>query len=839
MYQARYTLFLFGSLPEKIFVYVMRCAFISPAAINTIPDTTGSPQPFPENLVISSMKGTLLGVFLFLFTHQLSAQDKFTISGYVKDALSGETLIGATIAVNGSGRAVLANQYGFYSITLPAGEYELYVSFVGYEVLGKSIKLDADTRADLLLTPRTAAANEVVVTARKRDNNLKDAQMGKISLSMNQVKSLPVLFGEVDILKTIQLLPGVRNAGEGNAGFYVRGGGPDQNLIMLDDAVVYNTGHLFGFFSIFNSDAIKNTSLIKGGMPPQYGGRLSSVLDVAMKDGNMNEWEARGGVGLIASRISVEGPIQKDKASFMLSARRTYIDALIKPFISKSSSFYGSGYYFYDLNTKLNYTFSDKDRLYLSGYFGRDVFTFRNRERAFNADIPWGNSTATIRWNHVFNPKLFSNTTVVYNDYKFSFGAAQQDFELKLSSGIRDVTTKADFDYFVSPKHKLKFGGLWTYHTFVPNVLSGRQGETTFNPNNSNTKYAHETGLYVQDDWSVSDKLKLNAGLRWSGFAQTGPYKTFTTDADGNKLDSTVYNRGERVKMYQGIEPRLTVRYTLNAQSSLKFALNRNQQFIHLVSNAGSTLPTDLWVPSTLRVKPQLSWQYAAGYFRNFSENTWETSVEVYFKDMQNQIEYREGYTPSLKDPEEEFTFGKGWSYGAEFYVNKAKGRLTGWVGYTLSWTWRKFPGLNDGLKFPAKYDRRHDLSVVGIYELSKKWKLSSVFVYGTGNATTLPERFYLVEGVLTQEYSKMNAYRLPAYHRLDLAATYSPAPRRPERRFRNEWVFSIYNVYSRLNPYFIYFDQTGSAYDGTLEVESLQVSLFPILPSVTWNFRF
>ncbi|MGV3766153.1 MAG: TonB-dependent receptor [Chitinophagaceae bacterium] len=785
------------------------------------------------------MKGTLFCIFLFLFTHKLSAQDKFTISGYVKDALSGETLIGATITVNGSGRAVLANQYGFYSITLQEGEYELYASFVGYDVLVKKIKLDADTKVDLLLVPRTATANEVVVTARKRDNNLKDAQMGKISLSMNQVKSLPVLFGEVDILKTIQLLPGVRNAGEGNAGFYVRGGGPDQNLIMLDDAVVYNTGHLFGFFSIFNSDAIKNTSLIKGGMPPQYGGRLSSVLDVAMKDGNMNEWEARGGVGLIASRISVEGPIQKDKASFMLSARRTYIDALIKPFISKSSSFYGSGYYFYDLNTKLNYTFSDKDRLYLSGYFGRDVFTFRNRERAFNADIPWGNSTATIRWNHVFNPKLFSNTTVVYNDYKFSFGAAQQDFELKLSSGIRDVTTKADFDYFVSPKHKLKFGGLWTYHTFVPNVLSGRQGETTFNPNNSNTKYAHETGLYVQDDWSVSDKLKLNAGLRWSGFAQTGPYKTFTTDVDGNKLDSTVYNRGERVKMYQGIEPRLTVRYTLNAQSSLKFAINRNQQFIHLVSNAGSTLPTDLWVPSTLRVKPQLSWQYAAGYFRNFSENTWETSVEVYYKDMQNQIEYREGYTPSLKDPEEEFTFGKGWSYGAEFYVNKAKGRLTGWVGYTLSWTWRKFPGLNDGLKFPAKYDRRHDLSVVGIYELSKKWKLSSVFVYGTGNATTLPERFYLVEGVLTQEYSKVNAYRLPAYHRLDVAATYTPEPRRPERRFRNEWVFSIYNVYSRLNPYFIYFDQTGSAYDGTLEVESLQVSLFPILPSVTWNFRF
>ena len=782
------------------------------------------------------MRITLITLLLALcqFVH---AQNKFTISGYVKDSLSGETLIGASVSVNQKTYGVNSNQYGFFSITLPEGSYKISCSFVGYESQESEIQLSKNTIFNFVLAPKISTNQTVVVSSKRRDGNVKNAQMGKIDLSMEQVKSLPVLFGEIDIMKTLQLLPGVQNAGEGNTGLYVRGGGPDQNLILLDDAIVYNTGHLFGFFSIFNGDAIKNTSLIKGGMPAQYGGRLSSVLDIAMKEGNMNKFEAEGGIGLIASRISIQGPLKKNKASFIVSARRTYIDVLTKPFIKKSSNFYGSGYYFYDLNTKVNYKFSDKDRLYLSGYFGRDVFDFKNAQRSFSANIPWGNATATLRWNHVFNQKLFANTTLVYNDYKFAFNAEQQDFSLGLSSGIHDLTFKTDFDYYLNPQHKIKFGGLYTYHTFSPNILSGQQDTTTFQPNNSNKKYANETALYVQYDWSVSDKLQVNAGLRWSTFSQIGPYTTYITDSNGNKLDSTVYRRGQTVKAYAGFEPRLTLRYSLDDETSIKASVGRNMQYIHLVSNSGTTLPTDLWVPSTYIVKPQISWQYSAGIFKNFKDNTYETSVELYYKQMQNQIEYKAGYTPSLKDPEQDFVFGKGWSYGAEFYVNKSKGRLTGWIGYTLSWTWRKFPLLNNGDAYPAKYDRRHDLSIVASYELNKHWKLSAVFVFASGNATTLPTQFYIINGVLTQEYSKINQYRLPAYHRLDFSATYIPTYK-PNKKIHGSWVFSIYNVYSRLNPYFIYFNQTGSPYDGTLKVEARQVSLFPIIPSVTWNFK-
>lgn len=772
-----------------------------------------------------------------LFAQSSSAQQKFTVSGYIKDSLSGETLIGASIAVNGKGKGVSSNQYGFFSITLPKGNYTIIASFAGYTAQAIEVSLDSNLQYSFSLLQKSVL-EEVVVFSKRRDGNVKNSQMGKFDLSMAQIKSVPVIFGEVDILKTLQLLPGVRNAGEGNTGLYVRGGGPDQNLIMLDDAIVYNTGHLFGFFSIFNSDAIKNTSLIKGGMPAQYGGRLSSVLDVAMKDGNMKKYEVEGGLGLISSRLSIQGPIKKEKASFMISARRTYIDVLAKPFIPKTSDFYGSGYYFYDLNTKVNFKFSEKDRVYLSGYFGRDVFNFNNANRGFKANIPWGNATATLRWNHVFNKKLFANTTLVYNDYYFTFGGSQNDFNISLNSGIRDATAKVDFDYFPAPQHKIKFGGLYTYHKFTPNVVSGSQGNTVFQPNNEGVKYAGESGIYVQHDWEISDDWKLSSGMRYSTFTQMGPYTKYVEDVDGNKLDSTRYDRFQQIKTYGGLEPRFTLRYAVNDETSIKTSVTRNLQYIHLVSNAGSTLPTDLWVPSTYRVKPQISWMYAAGLYKNFQDNMFETSVEVYYKDMQNQIEYREGYTQSLKDPEEEFVFGKGWSYGAEFYINKARGKFTGWLGYTLSWTWRKFPQLNGGEKFPAKFDRRHDLSVVAMYELSKKWKFSAVFVYGTGNSTTLPERFYIINGVLTQEYSKVNQYRLPAYHRMDLSATFVPK-QKPGGKFSHYWVFSIYNAYSRANPYFIYFDQTGNPYDGSLKVEARQVSLFPIIPSATWNFKF
>jgi hypothetical protein len=783
------------------------------------------------------MKLLLCSLFCLCFLLG-GAQKKATLSGYVRDSATGESVIGATVALSGGAQSVATNQYGFFSLTLDSGTYTVAVSHVGYLAQGHRISLTENIEKEFLLQSISSALNEVKVYSRRRDQNVQGAQMGRIDLSMNQIRNIPAFLGEVDILKTLQLLPGVRNAGEGNAGFYVRGGGADQNLIMLDDAVVYNTGHLFGFFSIFNSDAIKNTSLIKGGMPAQYGGRLSSVLDITMKDGNSKGFEGEGGIGLIASRLSLQGPLVKDKASFIISARRTYADAIAKPFIKKTSDFYGSGYFFYDLNAKVNYRISERDRLYLSGYFGRDVFQFNNQRRSFGANIPWGNSTATLRWNHVFNQKLFANTTVVYNDYNFRFTGIQDNFNVTLASGIRDGNVKIDFDYYPAPKHKIKWGGLATYHRFTPNVVSGRQDSVAFMPSNEGSKYALEKAVYIQDNWDWTEKLKLAYGLRWSGFTQLGPYTSFRRDANRNKLDSTVYGSGQRIKDYNGLEPRATLRYTINSSSSLKAAVNRNYQFIHLVSNSGSTLPTDLWVPSTLQVQPQISWQYALGYFRNLKDNMWETSVEMYYKRLQNQIEYKEGYTPGIGDPETDFVFGKGWSYGSEFLVNKVRGKLTGWVGYTLSWTWRKFPDLNEGKKYPARFDRRHDLSVVATYAQSPKWRFGAVFVYGTGNATSLPERFYIVEGVLTQEYSRINKYRLPAYHRMDISATLTPQKNR-SKRLNSAWVFSVYNVYSRKNPYFIYYDQTGSPLDGSLKVEARQVSLFPVIPTVTWNFKF
>ncbi len=780
----------------------------------------------------------VLIAFLLLAGLSSWSQIKYTINGYVRDSASGESVIGATVSVLNPARSVITNQYGYYSITLDSGQYTISTSHVSYFARAFAVNLTSNQTADLLLLSKAAAMSEVLVYSRRRDANVKTAQMGKIDLSIAQIKGIPAFLGEVDILKTIQLLPGVRNAGEGNSGFYVRGGGPDQNLIILDDAVVYNTGHLFGFFSIFNADAIKNVALYKGGMPAQYGGRLSSVLDIAMKDGNSNDFIGEGGIGLIASRLSLQGPLKKDKSSFIISCRRTYVDVLAKPFISEKSDFKGSGYYFYDLNAKVNYRFSEKDRLYLSGYFGRDVFTFANKKRSFSAAIPWGNSTATLRWNHVFNPKLFANTTVVYNDYKFSFSAEQNKFQITLASGIRDVATKIDFDYYPAPGHKIKFGGQSTYHKFVPNIVSGKQDSVAFTPVNTDIKFASENALYVQDDWDVSDKLQVSYGLRWSSFSQVGPYTRYALDVDGNKLDSISYSSLQNIKTYGGLEPRFTFRYALNGTTSFKGSVSRNLQYIHLVSNSGSTLPTDLWVPSSFRVQPQKSWQYAAGLFKNFKDNQYETSIEAYYKPMRNQIEFEEGYTPGPGDPETHFVFGKGWSYGTELFINKVRGRFTGWAGYTLSWTWRQFPQLNGGEKFPAKYDRRHDLSLVGTYDLTTKWKVGSVFVYGTGNATSLPVSFYFVEGVATQEFSKVNQYRLAPYHRLDLSATYTPKPKKA-RRVQSSWVFSIYNVYSRLNPYFVYFDQQGSPADGSLTVDGRQVSLFPILPSVTWNFKF
>jgi hypothetical protein len=774
----------------------------------------------------------------YLAAFSITAQTRHVLKGFIRDSASSETLVNASITLVEQNKGTLTNNYGFYSISLQAGNHTLLVSSLGYTPKLVMVDIGGDKDLDIQLNSVQYTQQEVVVKARKSTANTRSTQMGKFEIDIQTVKALPAIFGETDILKTLQLLPGIRNAGEGNAGFYVRGGGPDQNLILLDEAVVYNTGHLFGFFSVFNSDAIKNLSLYKGGMPAQYGGRLSSVIDITMKEGNMKKMEGSAGIGLIASRFALEGPIVKEKSSFILSARRTYVDALVKPFIPKSSNFYGSGYYFFDVNAKANFKISNKDRIYISGYFGRDDFEFVNDRRSFSTEIPWGNSTATLRWNHVFNKKVFSNLSLVYNDYNFDFKGKQDNFVFNLSSGINDLTAKYDVDIFASARHRLKAGVQYTYHTFLPNLASGTQDSIIFAPASASRKFANEAGVYVQDDWDISRTLKFSTGMRASLFQQVGPYNNFVTDDDGNKIDSTVYAAGSPVKTYTGLEPRLALRISIDNNSSVKVSAVRNLQFIHLVSNAGTTLPTDIWVPSTLKVQPQNGWLYAAGYFRNFNNNMFETSIELYYKSMNNQIEYEQGYTPSLQDPELSFVFGKGWSYGAELFVNKQKGRWTGWLGYTLSWTWRRFDALNSGKKYPGRYDRRHDLSLVNQYTVDNKWKLSTVFVFGTGNAISLPERFYFINGILTQEYSSINEYRMKPYHRLDVSATYTPVPKK-KRWLKGYWVFSFYNIYSRMNPYFYYYDQEGNAAEGTLKVSARQVSLFPIIPSVTWNVNF
>jgi hypothetical protein len=781
----------------------------------------------------------LLILFFILWNHipKANAQSHFAVSGYVRDSANGESLIGASVTVEGLQEGVTTNSYGFYSLSLAPGTYTLIFSFLGYQTVRRTVQLRQHISLSVPLSARTVVGQEVVITDQRKNENVASTEMGKIDLSVSKIKELPALFGEVDVLKAIQLLPGVQST-EGNAGLYIRGGSPDQNLILLDGAPVYNPGHLFGFFSVFNGDAIKDVSLIKGGMPANYGGRISSVVDISMKEGNNKELHGEGGIGLISSRFSLEGPLVKNKSSFMLSARRTYIDLLVKPFVPKNSSFSGSGYYFYDLNAKANYIFSDKNRLYLSGYFGRDVFNFVSKERTFSTHIPWGNATGTLRWNHLFSPRLFANTMLIYNDYHFAFNATQNNLAVGLHSGIRDVSLRSDVDYYASPRHHIKFGGLYTFHTFTPSTVSGSSGENAFNPENPFTKRAQEAAVYVLDDWEVNSRLKINGGVRFSFFQQVGPYKVYTRNAQGQKTDSTVYHDLQPVKTYIGAEPRLILRYQLTAQSSLKASATKNYQYEHLVASNSTTLPTDLWVPSTYTVRPQTAWQYSIGYFRNFKDNTFETSLEIYYKDMRHQIEFAEGYIPSLEDPENAFVFGKGWAYGAELFVHKQKGRLTGWISYTLAWTWRQFPDLNQGKKYPTRYDHRNDLSVVASYHLNDRWTFAGDFVFSSGGPITLPERFYFVEGTLSQDYSALNDYRMKPYNRLDLSATYQPKPK-PNRHFSHSWTFSIYNVYSRLNPYFLYFDQEGGYLTGNLNVQAKKVALFPVIPSMTWNFQF
>lgn len=755
---------------------------------------------------------------------------KVTLSGYITDAETGESLIGANVFVKSDpAKGTTTNAYGFYSLSLEAGRYLFEFSYLGYTPIQKEVDLFEDTRLNIELF-EGVQIEEVVVSAKEQSRNVESNEMGQVDLGIQQIKSIPAFMGEVDVIKAIQLLPGVSSVGEGNSGFYVRGGGADQNLVLLDEAIVYNTGHLFGFFSVFNPDAIKNTTLIKGGMPPEYGGRVSSVLDVQMNDGNDKEYILEGGIGLISSRLTAQGPLEKNRSSFLISGRRTYALDLAQPFIDRTN-FAGTNYFFYDFNAKVNYRFSDRDRVYLSGYFGRDVFAFRSNQRDFGVRIPYGNETATLRWNHLFSDKLFMNVTGVYNAYNFEFDGGQGDFVFRLFSGVRDWNAKVDWDYYPSPEHRLKWGINYTFHRMTPNTAEATDGEVEFR-SGFDPKFAHEAAVYLQDEWKVSRALSLLGGVRYSWFAQVGPY---TSKVDGREYPGSL----DIVKPYGGFEPRLTVNWRLRPGQSIKMGVTRSYQYIHLVSNSTTTLPTDVWVPSTELVRPQLGIQYALGYFRNFSNDMFETSLEVYYKDLKNQLDYREFYVDNVSnDLENDFVSGDGWAYGAELFIRKSKGRLNGWLGYTWSRSWRRFSDIENGRKYPAFYDRPHDVSVVMNYALNRKWDLSGTFVYGTGRTFTPVESVFFIENQINVEYGPRNSQRLEDYHRIDLSATYTPRPD-AESRFTSSWTFSVYNVYNRRNPFFTYTTFETDLASGTASASAYKVSIFTIIPSVTWNFSW
>ncbi len=773
----------------------------------------------------SSALKSLLLLLAILISLSSSGQSRFTVSGTIKDALSGETLIGANVKlqeIRTSGTS--SNTYGFYSLSAIQGEYQLQISYTGYKSQTLNILLDRNITVDINLSPANEL-QEVVVSGRAANEQISNPQMGLEKLNMESIKNVPVLFGEKDILKTIQLLPGIKSAGEGNSGFYVRGGSSDQNLILLDEANVYNASHLLGFFSTFNSDAIKDVSVYKGGMPAQYGGRLASVLDIRMNEGNRNEFTAEGGIGLIASRLKLEAPIKEGKGSFMLSGRRTYADLFLK--LSSDTTLKNSQLYFYDFNAKANYRINDKNIIYLSGYFGQDVLGLNE---TFSLD--WGNTTATMRWNHILNSKMFSNTTLIYSDYNYAIQNFDNRSDFKVTSIIKDWNLKQDYQYFSSNGHSLKFGLNINHHQIRPGNITSSE-TSSINDKQIEKRKGLELAAYISDEYKIKN-LSLVYGLRLSSFSLLGPGRFFTYNTNGQISSSKTYTSGEAVKRYFVAEPRISASYQLSESKSLKSSYTRNSQYLHLLSNSTAALPTDLWVMSSNNIKPQIADQIALGYYQNFSNNKYEFSAEVYYKDMQNQIEYKNAANlRGNENVESELLYGDGRAYGLELFLKKRLGDFNGWIGYTISRTERKFDEISDGSYFPSKQDRTHDLSLVGIYQLSNRWTLSGTFVYNTGNAITFPSGKYQIDGKTMFYYTERNGYRMPDYHRLDLNATLNG---KPERKYQSSWTFGFYNAYNRHNAYTIDFQDNP---DDTTRTQAVQTALFGIIPSITWNFKF
>lgn len=767
-------------------------------------------------------------IFSFVFTSfSAVAQEKFALSGTIKDGQTGETLLGATIYVPTLETGTITNTYGFYSLTLPANQkIKIVISFVGYNTLEKEFTLTKDEKFNIELNPSSKNLKQVVIEGDTYKEEIKSTQMSVTKVTAKEAKNIPAIFGEVDIIKTLQLKPGVQSGGEGTAGLYIRGGGADQNLIVLDEATVYNANHLFGFFSTFNSDAVKNVELYKGGFPAKYGGRLSSVVDVTMRDGNRKKFSGTGGLGIIASRLTLEGPIQKDKSSFIISGRRTYADIFTRQ-INKANEDKENfnpipDYFFYDLNSKLNFDLGEKDKLFLSGYFGRDVFGFSDGNFDFGFD--WGNATGTARWNHIFSSKLFVNTSFIFSDYRYKISNKFDIFKFEIGSSIQDINLKTDFYYQPNNEHTIKFGGSVTRHNFSVGRLKAESQDGTIDFEAGDDLKGTQFGIYGSDDIIVNNRLKLNVGLRLSGFARKN-------------------------KSYFNIEPRLAANYSLKENISLKASYARMAQYVHLIANSGASLPTDLWYPSTENVQPQISDQVALGISFLLWDDQFLLSNEVYYKWLQNQIDLKDNANIFVNnDLEGEFVYGKGWAYGNEIFLEKKSGNTTGWIGYTLSWAWREFgpsngnKAINNGEKFNPTYDRRHDISVVIMQKINKKLSVTGTWVYGSGAPTTLPNGFFLLQdvgGTIIQpvpDVDKRSNFRYAAYHRMDLGLVWKFEPKWGEA----DLTLSVYNAYDRRNPFFIYFEE-GEDPNGNrnFEFKAKQVSLFPILPSITYNFKF
>lgn len=776
------------------------------------------------------MQNQVFSLFFFLsLTIGMFAQSgRKTIKGTIKDSSSGETLIGVNIRVEGQPNVEsTTNEHGFYSLTLPEGIYTLEYYYIGFQLKQVKVDLTEEKTINIGLEYDLNELNEVNIIATPRSTNVTDVQMGVGRLDIKEISKLPSLMGERDVIKAIQLMPGVKSNGEGNTGFHVRGGDSDQNLILLDNAIVYNVAHLFGFFSTFNSDAIKDVTLYKGAMPVQYGERISSALDIMMKEGNNQGFQISGGIGLISSKLNIEGPIQKEKSSFLVSGRRTYADAIARLAGSKEAK--NSTLYFYDLNAKMNYILSDKDRLFLSGYFGKDKFGF---DKMMGLD--WGNIVGSLRWNRIINSKLFSNTSLVYNQYNYNIDLEMiGDNAAVIQSKLQDYSLKQDFRYYYSPQSTFQFGFTTTYHDVLPGEIKSRN-ENYISSHPMENRYSWENGAYLSHDFKLTDKLNILYGLRLSTFSALGKGTFYELDNQQKVIDSIEYSSGEFVKTYLNLEPRLSVAYKLNNTSSFKAAYGRTTQNMHLLSNSSRTRPMDRWTSSSNYIKPQIADQISLGYFKNLAGNEYEFSVETYYKKLQNQIDYKDGAQLSRQDIiETELLFGQGRTYGLELLLKKKRGRFTGWLGYTLSRSEKQIDGINNNEWYATRQDRTHDISLVGMYELNKKWSLSASWVYYTGNAVSYPSGKYNMDGMEVLYYTERNGYRAPDYHRLDLGAT---CVLKDTKKFYSELSFSLYNAYGRENAYMIDFRENES--DPT-QSEAYQIALFRFVPSVSWNFKF